>query len=209
LLVFQSLVLPSLESICGNATLPGQTTSKVAKPIPQPSPIADCSQRNRRAVCALKQITTGGKMNDFQLNHKAHLLVCDGTKALILRNDGSAPAPQLIVEREFHADIPSRTSEMGTDRPGRTSNSASRSSSIEQTDFHTQEEEAFLKNVVTEFDAHCRDNNVRQIAIAAPARALAVVRGFASKDLMSRCVGQIAKDYVNHPVPEISRLIAL
>jgi len=148
-------------------------------------------------------------MSDFQLNHKAHLLVCDGTKALILRNDGNALAPQLMVEREFRSDTPARTSDMGTDKPGRTNNAAGRISSIEQTDFHTQEEEAFLKNVVSEFDAHCRENNVKQVVVAAPARALAVVRGFASQELMSRCVGQVAKDYVNHPVPEIARLISI
>jgi protein required for attachment to host cells len=148
-------------------------------------------------------------MSDFKLNHKAHLLVCDGAKALILRNDGNAAEPRLSVEREFHADLPSKTADMGTDRPGRTNNAAGPTSAMEQTDFHTQEEEAFLRNVVSEFDAHCRDKDVKQIVIAAPARALAVVRGFASKDLMSRCVGQIAKDYVNHPVPEISRLIAI
>ena len=147
-------------------------------------------------------------MTDFKLNHKAHLLVCDGAKALFLRDEGNALEPQLVVERELHSDTPSKTAEMGTDRPGRASSATGQSSAMEQTDFHTREEEAFLRKVVSEFDTYCRAKDIKQVVIAAPARALAVIRDFASKDLMSRCVRQVAKDYVNHPVPEIARLVA-
>ncbi|MDF2115494.1 host attachment protein [Roseiarcaceae bacterium H3SJ34-1] len=148
-------------------------------------------------------------MDDFKLNHKALLLVCDGAKALFLRNDGTPMEPRLSVERELRTETPSRTAEMGTDRPGRTTNAAGPASAMEQTDFHTQEEEAFLQLVVAEFEAHCREKDIKQIAIAAPARALAVIRGAASKELMGRCSGQLAKDYVNHPVAEIARLVAM
>lgn len=148
-------------------------------------------------------------MDDFKLNHKALLLVCDGAKALFLRNDGTAMDPRLSVERELHAETPSRTAEMGTDRPGRTTNASGPASAMEQTDFHSQEEAAFLQHVIAEFDAHCREKDIKQVVIAAPARALAVIRGAASKELMGRCVGQLAKDYVNHPVGEISRLVAM
>ena len=43
-------------------------------------------------------------MTNVDLPHKAHLLVCDGAKALFLRNDGSALRPQLSVERELQGD---------------------------------------------------------------------------------------------------------
>jgi len=148
-------------------------------------------------------------MDDFKLNHKALLLVCDGAKALFLRNDGTAMEPRLSVERELGSETPARTAEMGTDRPGRTTNAAGPTSAMEQTDFHTREEEAFLLQVIAEFDAHCREKDVKQVVIAAPARALAVIRTAVSKELMGRCVGQLAKDYVNHPVGEIARLVAM
>ena len=46
------------------------------------------------------------------------VVVCDGRKALILENEGDAMFPNLRT-KETHEHEDSKTSEQGTDRPGR------------------------------------------------------------------------------------------
>lgn len=146
-------------------------------------------------------------MTNVDLPHKAHLLVCDGAKALFLRNDGSALRPQLSVERELRGET-ARTGALASDRPGRMSTPAGPKSAMEPTDLQALEEEAFVKNAVAEFEIYCRAHKVKQVIIAAPPKSLAVIRQIASKELMDRCVAQVAKDYVSHPVSDLVRLLS-
>ena len=72
------------------------------------------------------------------------VVVCDGRKALVLENIGDAKYPNLHT-REVHEHSETRTSEQGTDRPGKTHASVgSARSAMEQTDWHDQSERAFL-----------------------------------------------------------------
>ncbi|MDH7794154.1 MULTISPECIES: host attachment family protein [unclassified Beijerinckia] len=146
-------------------------------------------------------------MTTVDLPHKAYLLVCDGAKALFLCNVGNALRPQLSVERELHGDT-ARNGELASDRPGRMSTPAGPKSAMEPTDLQTLEEEAFVKNAVAEFEIHCRAHKVKQVIIAAPPKSLAIIRQIASKELMDRCVAQVAKDYVSHPMSDLVRLLS-
>jgi protein required for attachment to host cells len=150
---------------------------------------------------------------DRFLHPDARILVCDGRKALMLRNDGPAGSPQLIVEREIHAPTASSHSrDLGADRPGR---SAQRQgdhmgprSAVEEVNFHSAEEEKFVRDVLADFTAHCDRNSVREIVLIAPPRALGVLRKAGGKDLFERVVGEIDKDLTRHPIEEIARALA-
>ncbi|WP_163365778.1 baeRF12 domain-containing protein, partial [Enterobacter asburiae] len=67
--------------------------------------------------------------------HNAYVLVCDGRKALFLRNEGDAQYLNLKTEQVFEHDNPP-TREQGSDKPGRSYASVGeRRSAMEQTDW--------------------------------------------------------------------------
>ena len=145
---------------------------------------------------------------DKLMHPEARLLVCDGRKALVLRNTGPAGKPVLAVEREFHADISAHTADLGSDKPGRLTQALGPRSAIEGTDWHAAEEEAFVRHAVAEFAALCEGAGVSEIVLVAPPRALATIRKVAAKRLLDKVIGEIDKDLTKHPVDEITRIVS-
>src|ERR1700745_1242333 len=83
----------------------------------------------------------------LRIPHNAFVFVGDGTKALVLRNEGDAQILNLKTERVFTAVNPP-THEQGTDRPGRAFSSVGAGrSSVTQTDWHQLEEHRFVEQV--------------------------------------------------------------
>ena len=80
------------------------------------------------------------------------VVVCDGCKALFLQNAGDSKFPNLQMREVLEQKVPP-TSEIGTDAPGRSHSSVGHGrSSVEQTDFHTQQEDEFLRGIMTKLD---------------------------------------------------------
>src|SRR5262245_5935932 len=102
------------------------------------------------------------------------VVVCDGKKALLLENAGDEKFLNLKTREVLdHPDL--KTHEIGADEPGRSFSSVGHGrSAVEQTDWHTQEEERFLKKVVARLDAAVKAGQVKSIVIVAPPRALGV-----------------------------------
>src|SRR5438132_1054534 len=69
-------------------------------------------------------------------SNKSWVLVADGARALVLRNDGDAEYPNLKLVRTYGQENPA-TRKQGTDKPGRTHESVgSGRSAMEPTDWH-------------------------------------------------------------------------
>jgi protein required for attachment to host cells len=87
-------------------------------------------------------------MQEIWIAHDTWILVGDGRKALMLRNDGTPQKPSLnVIDVLKDGDNP-RTSAQGTDRPGRVlKGSLGGRSSVEQTDWHEIAEERFAASV--------------------------------------------------------------
>jgi protein required for attachment to host cells len=129
------------------------------------------------------------------------VLVADGRKAMILRNAGDATFPNLKVEWAVMDQNPS-TAKQGTDRPGRV-NFQNRRSSVEQTDWHAQEEVAFAKQTAAAFDDLVRDLKAADAVIVAPPRTLSVLRKHLDQATSSRVLAELAHDLVNRPIGDI------
>jgi protein required for attachment to host cells len=144
-------------------------------------------------------------MTKLAIPHDAWVFVGDGQKALFLRNAGDATLPNLVTERVFkEADPP--THEQGTDRPGRTFNSAGTSrASVETTDWHELEKHRFADRVATAMEQLVRAQKVKDIIIVAPPRTLAELRHVFHADVKSKIVAEIDKDLTNRPVSEIEK----
>jgi protein required for attachment to host cells len=144
-------------------------------------------------------------MTRTKIDQKAWVVVCDGSKALILENAGDSKFPNLQTRDVFEQKVPS-TAELGTDAPGRAFASVGAGrSAIEQTDFHDQQETGFLRSVTARLDAALNAGHVKSIIVVAPPRALGVMRQSYTHILKHAVRGEIHKDFVKLPVHEIER----
>jgi protein required for attachment to host cells len=136
------------------------------------------------------------------------VVVCDGKKALVLENVGDTKVVRLKT-REVHEQPDAKTSEQGTDKPGRSINSIdARRSAMEQTDWHDQEEERFLQRLASRLDAEVNAGNAKSVIIVAPPRALGVLRQAYSQNLRNVLRAEIDKDFVKMPIDEIEKRLA-
>jgi protein required for attachment to host cells len=132
------------------------------------------------------------------------VVVCDGRKALFTVNAGDAEYLNLKVVEESESPSPA-THEQGSDRPGRLQSVAGPRSSVAQTDWHDQAERDFLRSVAERINVAVRDGDARDLVVAAPPRALGVLKPLLSPAATAALRGAVDKDYVHMPVYEIER----
>ena len=133
------------------------------------------------------------------------VVVCDGRKALILENIGDARYPNLHT-REVREHPEPRTSEQGTDRPGKTHQSVGTArSAIEQTDWHDLSERAFLTALASRLHVAVTKGETKTLVMVAAPRALGMIREMYSPALRKAIRTEVGKDLVKSPVHEIEK----
>ena len=146
-------------------------------------------------------------MTRLLIHHKAQVLVCDGSKALFYVNVGDAQAISLQVGKTLVEDHPP-TRDLGTDKPGRSFDSAGASrSAVQQTDWHDLAEAAFLRRVAQTLDASVRVDEVKELVIVAPPRALGMLREQLSESVRGVLKAEIARDLVKMPRPKVEAFL--
>jgi protein required for attachment to host cells len=147
-------------------------------------------------------------MSKFKINAGEWIVICDGAKALVLENVGDEVFPNLKTREVYQQDDPP-THEQGTDQPGRgfASVGATRSS-MEQTDWHDQTERRFLEKLAARLDAAVTAGETKSLVIAAPPRALGMLRHAYTPGLQRALRAEIDKDLVKLPIHEIEKHIA-
>jgi protein required for attachment to host cells len=147
-------------------------------------------------------------MQKLKIRQGDWIIVCDGKKALVLENIGDDKFLNLRT-REVYEHPDPKTRELGTDAPGRALNSLGTArSAMEQTDWHTQEEEKFLRTLADRLDAAVHAGEAKSLILVAPPRALGVLRQTYSHALRAALRAEIDKDFVKLPVPEIEKHLA-
>lgn len=144
-------------------------------------------------------------MMKLQIPRDGCVLVGDGHKVLLLRNQGDEVHPNLQVEQELKAPDNPRTRLQGSDRPPRMVTTASQRSAIEQTDWHDVAEVQFAKDAVSALEEVCSHRQVEGIVIVAPPRMLATIRQAMPDAIGKRVIAEIDKDLTKIPVYEIER----
>ncbi|MCB1487833.1 MAG: host attachment protein [Bauldia sp.] len=147
-------------------------------------------------------------MTGLKLKTGTWVVVCDGRKAVVFDNIGDPEYPDLRI-REAETHEAPRTSDMGTDAPGRVHQRFGESrSAVEQTDWHDREEEAFLKDLAAQLDKAVSDGKAMGLVIVAPPRALGMIRKAYTHAIKEALVAEIDKDYTNVPPDEVeARLV--
>ena len=141
--------------------------------------------------------------------HGAGVLIADGRKALILRNTGSPTAPKFETIEALESGDTRETREIGSERPGRVHESTgARRSAMEQTDYHTQAEQRFAGVVAEAVGVQHGQGAFTALVLVAAPRTLAVLRDELAKPVHAAVIGEVAKDFINHPLDEIEKLLA-
>ena len=147
-------------------------------------------------------------MQDIWIAHDTWILVGDGRKALMLRNDGTPQHPSLNVVDVLKDGANPPTHVQGADRPGRVMQSANgKRSAVEQTDWHEIAEERFATAIAQKLNAAANSDQFEKLILVAPPSTLAALRKNLDSKATQRIVAEVNKDLTKHPVPEIARLL--
>jgi protein required for attachment to host cells len=141
------------------------------------------------------------------LPNQALVLVLDGRKMLFVRNHGDEA--QIDLRTEAHDQREDfKDSELKTDAPGAQQQSAGYGrSAMEETDFHQQDEDNWVKDAAEELKKRALANDFEALAIVAPPKALGVLRKELHKEVERRIVCTINKEMSGRPIPDIEALI--
>ena len=142
-----------------------------------------------------------------KLVRHARVLVTDGTRSLILRNEGDVAHPDLRTQRAYAHDNPP-SHEQGSDKPGRTNDSLGRRSAMESADWHQIAEDKFIASMAETMDRDLKAGEYETLIVVAPPIALGEYRRAVSAAVASVTLAEIGKDLTKHSMADIAKLVA-
>lgn len=138
----------------------------------------------------------------MKVPHDAMVVVADGRKLLMLRNEGDAEHPNLqLVQKAQHPNP--KTSEQKTDSSGQAASGHAGQGTMGEPDFHQLEEDRFAAEVATMLKEQALRNSFESLIIVAPPKTLGTLRKHYHASVAERLAGELAKDLTDHPLPEI------
>lgn len=130
--------------------------------------------------------------NKTPLKTNMWVLVCDQSKALLLKNAGDAVFPKLETQKILeHKDFPHNTSR-NHNKDGSTRHHG---------------EADFMRSVAGEINSLVEQHKIADLLIAAPARSLGQLREFLSPHAAHVTRGELVQDLVKLPLYEIEEHI--
>ena len=147
-------------------------------------------------------------MSEIKVPWESWVVVCDGAKALIMQNAGDNQLMNLQVH-ETMAQPNEADRDIGAGKPGRSHQANGQSgSAVEETSWHDQAEETFLKRVAAKLDDLVHEKDAKRIVLVAPPKALGQIRPSLSADTQAAITAEVAKDLTNFPIDQIERHLA-
>jgi protein required for attachment to host cells len=144
----------------------------------------------------------------MEIPHNTHVLVMDGGKMLLFKNDGGEAEPDLNIVTHLVQDSAS-TRDQGSASPGTNHESVgARRSSYEQTDFHQLDEDQFAVEAADMLRREVLAHHIDSLIIVAAPRTLGELRKHLHTEVARRVIGEISKDVAGHPTVEIMAAIA-
>ncbi|SLN30807.1 host attachment family protein [Oceanibacterium hippocampi] len=149
-------------------------------------------------------------MTALNIPHDAWILIGDGEKALVLRNEGDEVYPNLEMMRLFEQDNPP-SREQGTDRPGRMPDQggvgSQHRSGMDEVDWHRLAKDRFAKEIAERFYRLAHAGKFAQLIVVAPPHVLGELRKNWHQEVSDRIVAEVDKTLTNHPVGEIEKVL--
>jgi protein required for attachment to host cells len=133
------------------------------------------------------------------------VVVCDGGKFLILENAGDDMYPNLRM-KETKSQEPPLTHDQGRAVHGRAPELAySVHSAAEGHNVHDAVERSFLEALAARLDSALSHGETKRLILAAPPRALGMIRHAYSDKLRGALRAEIDKDFTKLPIYEIEK----
>lgn len=143
----------------------------------------------------------------MKLPHDAWVVVADGEKHLMLRNNGDDELMDLRVHGVEERDIAPNAA-IGTERPGRFPQQAGRRETVEQTDWRRIEKEAFAAELAKEINAAAARQAFPSLVVIADPRTLGALRPHLSKPAQALLAAEITADLAHATIPTIEAQVA-
>ncbi len=123
------------------------------------------------------------------------ILVADGARARIFKNEGPGKGIQPAVDEEFRRPTPP-TRELGADRPGRNQDPGSgvRHAMDNPVDWHRFEKEKFAKEMARLLDRAGEAGAYDRLVLVAPPKTLGDLRNALGATTRKRITGELDKD---------------
>jgi protein required for attachment to host cells len=138
--------------------------------------------------------------------HGVHILVVDGSRMALFRNQGRGPAPKLELLLQ-EQDVAPPTSAIGADQPGRSFSGKDGSrAAYEQTDLHQLIEDQFASRACAKLEAMLVAEGGPVILVAAP-RVLGLIRKGLTPQIRQRVIAEIDKNYAGRTANEVAHLL--
>jgi protein required for attachment to host cells len=143
-------------------------------------------------------------MSKLKIRQGDWIIVCDGSKALLLENVGDDKFPNLQT-KEVYEQEESGGRDHAADEPGRVHQSVGNARNAVETDSHDQSERRFLKSLIDRMDAAAIAGKFKSLVVVAPPKALGMMRQAYTNHVRQALRGEIDKDFVRMPVHEIEK----
>lgn len=143
----------------------------------------------------------------MKIAHGTLVMVADGEKLLLFRNEGDEKYP--VLESIAHEENPApSTHAQGSDTPGRTAASmGSRRSGYGDTDWHGQDEERFAIHAAEVMEKTALQADVGIVVLASP-RTLGVLRKHWGRRTHAQLIAEIDKDFTHRMTDDVIEAIA-
>jgi protein required for attachment to host cells len=163
-------------------------------------------QAERQPHARLRRWSPKQQENEMQIPHNSYVVVVDGEKMLLFRNEGDAEYPQLVVERKEVQENPANRDHK-TSEAGRRHAQGSGYSAYEETDFHALEKDRFAEEAAEMLKRWALRNDFESLIVVAPPKTLGELRKYYHKEVQKRLAGEVAKELTNATVPEIEKIL--
>jgi protein required for attachment to host cells len=139
--------------------------------------------------------------------HNAFVVVADGEKMLLFRNQGDDEFPHLVViEEDEQQSVANR--DLRREAPGRSFSSVGPGrSAYKEADSRQLGEDRFAAETAAMLNRRALENEFESLIIVAPPRTLGELRKFYHDELQRRVSGELPKNLTNTPVNEIERIL--
>ncbi len=141
------------------------------------------------------------------LTNGTWVLVADSEKALFLVNTLDEINPGFEVVRQKTQDNP-RDIEQSANRPGRKPDAGhGHRSAMDDTDWHELAKERFAEDLAAKLYQYAHRGEFKRIVLVAPAGVMGDMRPKLHKEVRDKVVGEVVKDYTNHPLDKVEKLL--
>jgi protein required for attachment to host cells len=142
----------------------------------------------------------------MRIPHDSVVLVTDGRKRLVFRNEGKADALALVVVSAAEDSNP-RTRQQVTDAAGRYSTTVTGGGALPAADAHEIEEQRFAAETADELRRGVLTGEYARLVVMAPPKTLGQLRKNYHPEVEKRMLREIGKDVTGHPVGEIEKML--